>query len=74
MKMFDGFAEDSWKLKPTFLLTVGVRYDIQLTPAPGANQQQLSLRSQPSTARPSRTLPTAFSPVSALAGRLTPAL
>ena len=35
MKMFDGFAEDSWKLKSNFLLTAGVRYDVQLTPAPG---------------------------------------
>jgi Carboxypeptidase regulatory-like domain/TonB dependent receptor len=35
MKMFDGFAEDSWKLRPNFLLNVGVRYDIQLTPPPG---------------------------------------
>ena len=35
MKMFDGFAEDSWKLKPNFTLTAGVRYDVQLTPAPG---------------------------------------
>ena len=35
MKMFDGFAEDTWKLSPTFTLNVGVRYDIQLTPAPG---------------------------------------
>jgi hypothetical protein len=35
MKMFDAFAEDSWKLRPNFLLTAGIRYDIQLTPAPG---------------------------------------
>lgn len=35
MKMFDGFAEDSWKVKPNFTLTAGIRYDIQLTPAPG---------------------------------------
>ncbi|WP_260736672.1 TonB-dependent receptor [Tunturiibacter lichenicola] len=35
MKMFDGFAEDSWKLTPNFNLIAGVRYDIQLTPAPG---------------------------------------
>src|SRR6202041_2021402 len=35
MKMFDGFAEDSWKITPTFLLTAGVRYDVQLTPPPG---------------------------------------
>jgi len=35
MKMFDGFAEDSWKISPKFTLTAGVRYDIQITPAPG---------------------------------------
>ncbi len=35
MKMFDGFAEDTWKLGQNFTLTAGVRYDIQLTPAPG---------------------------------------
>ncbi|MGH9595345.1 MAG: carboxypeptidase regulatory-like domain-containing protein [Edaphobacter sp.] len=36
MKMYDAFAEDSWKIKPNLTLTVGVRYDIQLTPAPGS--------------------------------------
>jgi len=35
MKMFDGFAEDSWKLRPNLTVTAGVRYDIQLTPDPG---------------------------------------
>jgi len=35
MKMYDGFAEDSWKVTPKFTVTAGVRYDIQLTPAPG---------------------------------------
>ncbi len=35
MKMFDGFAEDTWKIKPNLTLTAGVRYDVQLTPAPG---------------------------------------
>jgi hypothetical protein len=35
MKMWDGFAEDSWKVTPKFTLNAGVRYDIQLTPAPG---------------------------------------
>lgn len=35
MKMYDGFAEDSWKIRPNLTLTAGVRYDIQLTPAPG---------------------------------------
>ncbi|HEY4382753.1 MAG TPA: TonB-dependent receptor [Acidobacteriaceae bacterium] len=35
MKMWDGFAEDSWKILPNLTLTAGVRYDIQLTPNPG---------------------------------------
>ena len=35
MKMWDGFAEDQWKVTPNFTLTAGVRYDIQLTPNPG---------------------------------------
>ena len=35
MKMYDAFAEDSWKVLPSLTVTVGVRYDIQLTPAPG---------------------------------------
>jgi hypothetical protein len=34
MKMYDGFAEDSWKISPKLLVNAGVRYDIQLTPAP----------------------------------------
>ncbi|SEG45301.1 Carboxypeptidase regulatory-like domain-containing protein [Bryocella elongata] len=34
MKMFDGFAEDTWKLRPNFTLTAGIRYDIQVTPPP----------------------------------------
>jgi len=45
MKMYDAFAEDQWKLTPKFTLTAGVRYDIQLTPAPGkinANYPPLS--------------------------------
>jgi hypothetical protein len=37
MKMFDGFAEDSWKVRQNLTVTVGVRYDIQLTPAPIKN-------------------------------------
>jgi hypothetical protein len=35
MKMYDGFAEDTWKIRPSITLTAGVRYDIQLTPPPG---------------------------------------
>jgi hypothetical protein len=34
MNMIDGFAEDTWKLAHNFTLTAGVRYDVQLTPAP----------------------------------------
>lgn len=37
MKMFDGFAEDTWKVRPNFTVTAGVRYDVQLTPAPIKN-------------------------------------
>jgi hypothetical protein len=32
MKMYDGFAEDQWKIGSRFTLTAGVRYDIQITP------------------------------------------
>lgn len=35
MKMYDGFAEDTWKLTSKITVTAGVRYDIQLTPDPG---------------------------------------
>jgi hypothetical protein len=35
MKMYDGFAEDTWKVRPNFTVTAGVRYDVQLTPPPG---------------------------------------
>ena len=35
MNMWDGFAEDVWKVTPNFTVNAGVRYDIQLTPAPG---------------------------------------
>jgi hypothetical protein len=35
MKMLDGFAEDTWKVSPTFNVVAGLRYDIQLTPPPG---------------------------------------
>ena len=35
MKMWDGFAEDNWKVTPKFTVTAGIRYDLQLTPPPG---------------------------------------
>jgi hypothetical protein len=34
-KIIDGFAEDTWKVRQNFTVTAGVRYDVQLTPAPG---------------------------------------
>ena len=33
-KDFDAFIEDSWKIRPNLTLNLGVRYDIQLIPAP----------------------------------------
>jgi hypothetical protein len=30
----DGFVEDAWKVKPSLLLSIGLRYDVQLVPAP----------------------------------------
>ncbi len=42
-KMFDGFAEDQWKLTPKFTLTAGIRYDIQLTPPPVKNNTATAL-------------------------------
>jgi len=34
MQMYDGFAEDSWKFRPSLVFNLGVRYDFQLTPSP----------------------------------------
>jgi hypothetical protein len=34
MQMYDGFAEDSWKIRPNLVFNLGVRYDFQLTPSP----------------------------------------
>ena len=34
MKMYDFFAEDSWKVNNRFTVNLGVRYDLQLTPNP----------------------------------------
>jgi len=35
MKMYDGFGEDTWKVNNKLTVTAGVRYDVQVTPAPG---------------------------------------
>jgi hypothetical protein len=37
MQMYDGFAEDSWKVRPNLTVTGGIRYDIQITPSPIKN-------------------------------------
>ncbi len=34
MHMYDGFAEDTWRLRSNITLNLGVRYDLQLTPNP----------------------------------------
>jgi hypothetical protein len=34
MKMYDGFAEDTWKINQKLTVNLGVRYDVQLTPNP----------------------------------------
>ncbi len=34
MKIFDGFAEDLWKIRQNITVNIGARYDIQLTPSP----------------------------------------
>jgi hypothetical protein len=34
MQMYDGFAEDAWKVRPNLVFNLGVRYDFQLTPSP----------------------------------------
>ena len=36
-KIFDGFLEDSWKVRQNLTVNVGVRYDYQLTPPPVRN-------------------------------------
>jgi hypothetical protein len=35
MKMYDGFAQDTWNVNRKLTVTAGVRYDVQLTPPPG---------------------------------------
>jgi hypothetical protein len=60
MKMFDGFAEDSWKIRPNLTVNVGVRYDIQVTPPPIKNNPNfgaLSLKYSSTIKNTSRVQP-----------------
>ncbi|HXS74645.1 MAG TPA: TonB-dependent receptor [Terracidiphilus sp.] len=49
MKMYDGFAEDTWKVSPKLTLNLGVRYDIQLTPDPAIPNKSSALAAKYNT-------------------------
>jgi len=49
IKMFDGFAEDSWKISRNVTLNLGVRYDIQLTPDPAIPNKSSALAAEYNT-------------------------
>ena len=49
MKMYDGFAEDSWKVNQKLTLNLGVRYDVQLTPAPAIPNRSTALAAKYNT-------------------------
>jgi len=49
MKMYDGFAEDSWKIRPNLTLNLGVRYDFQLTPDPAIPNKSTALAAEYNT-------------------------
>jgi hypothetical protein len=49
MKMYDGFAEDTWKLSRNLTVNLGVRYDLQLTPAPALPNTSSALATEYNT-------------------------
>ena len=63
MKMYDAFAEDQWKVSPKLTVTAGVRWDVQVTPAPIKNNTNFRAHLYPVQQHASRT-PTASSRVS----------
>ncbi len=49
MKMYDGFAEDSWKVSQSFTVNLGLRYDLQLTPPPSMPNTSSTLAAEYNT-------------------------
>ena len=49
MKMYDGFAEDTWKLNRKLTLNLGARYDLQLTPPPAIPNTSSALATEYNT-------------------------
>ena len=49
MKMYDGFAEDTWKVNQKLTLNLGVRYDVQLTPNPALPNTSTALAAKYNT-------------------------
>lgn len=49
MKMYDGFAEDTWKVNQQLSLNLGVRYDVQLTPNPAIPNTSTALAAEYNT-------------------------
>ncbi len=49
MKMYDGFAEDSWKFNSRWTFNLGVRYDLQLTPPPAIPNTSSALATEYNT-------------------------
>ena len=49
MKMYDGFAEDTWKVSQKLTVNLGARYDFQLTPAPAIPNTSSALAAEYNT-------------------------
>jgi hypothetical protein len=49
MKMYDGFAEDTWKVSRNLTVNLGARYDLQLTPPPAIPNTSSALATEYNT-------------------------